>query len=445
MKRIDIQVNGGSGLLFNNIKTLEEFLKIELNHLKYGKTFIIPTFITDSNENLEQFVKILLERISYNEKIYNIENDTIILPKLWGIHIEGPFITNKGTHPERHLKDFNEENVSKIIEILKPLGDLPIIITIAPELILKDTKNRVKLIKKLKNELNITISAGHTKITKEDFEKLQNELGEDRYTQLTHLHNAMLEGHFKGETNGIPSYLLNNEFNGFFGFITDGQHTSNGELLPTLLNYPDKICIISDCASPACCTIDENNNLFRMGDSIGIVEQKNNELPSFFWTDFSKNPSDEIKNKNVPLEKLYKMYINGEGGYKTLAGSAVNLDQCYFFLKNFDIEKEIQKSNKNEKTKKLLEIGLKKNNLKKEDIRNFIDKNLDRMLFDNPIIAINIDKDINNYEIEQDGLLKNGKLFIKFNDTMNNFLEQSIEDQTKLKEELMEQLKKIYN
>ena len=64
------------------------------------------------------------------------------------------------------------------------------------------------------------------------------------------------------------------------------------------------------------------------------------------------------------------------------------------------------------------------------------------MLFDNPIIAINIDKDINNYEIEQDGLLKNGKLFIKFNDTMNNFLEQSIEDQTKLKEELMEQLKK---
>ena len=67
------------------------------------------------------------------------------------------------------------------------------------------------------------------------------------------------------------------------------------------------------------------------------------------------------------------------------------------------------------------------------------------MLFDNPIIAINIDKDINNYEIEQDGLLKNGKLFIKFNDTMNNFLEQSIEDQTKLKEELMEQLKKIYN
>ncbi len=442
MKRIDIQVNGGSGLLFNNIKTLKEFLKIELNHLKYGKTFIIPTFITDSNENLKRFVKILLERINYNEKIYNIENDTIILPKLWGIHIEGPFITNKGTHPERHLKDFNEENVNEIMEILKPLGNLPIIITIAPELILKDAKNRIKLIKKLKNELNITISAGHTKITKEDFEKLQNKLGENRYTQLTHLHNAMLEGHFKGEVNGIPSYLSDNEFNGFFGLVTDGQHTSNGELLPTLLNYPDKICIISDCASPACCTIDGGNNLFRMGDSIGVVEQKENELPSFFWTDFSKNPSDEIKNKKVPPEKLYEMYTKGEGGYKTLAGSAVNLDQCYFFLKNFDIEKEIQKSKKNEKTKKLLEIGLKKNNLKEKDIRFFIDKNLDRMLFDNPIRAINIDKDIENYHIINNELYRDGKLFIKFDNNFNKFLEQATEDQNELKEELMKQLKK---
>lgn len=441
MKRIDIQVNGGSGLLFNNITTLNDFLKIELNHLKYGKTFIIPTFITDSNENLKRFVKIILERISYNEKKYSIENNTIILPKLWGIHIEGPFITNKGTHPERHIKDLNEENVNTIIEILKPLKNLPIIITIAPELILKDIKNRIKLIEKLKNELNITISAGHTKITEEDFKKLQNELGKNKYTQLTHLHNAMFGGHFKGDDDGIPTYLMNNDFKGFFGFITDGQHTSNGELLPTLLNYHDKICIISDCASPACCKITNNNNLFRMGDSIGVVEQKKNELPSFFWTDFLKNPSDEIKNKKISLEELYKMYIKGEGGYKTLAGSAVNLDQCYFFLKNFDIEKEIQKSKNNKKTKKLLEIGLEKNKITEKDIRSFIDKNLDKMLFDNPVKAINIDRDIENYFIDNNGLYKNNELFIDFNDEIYNFLDQTIEDQNELKNELFDELK----
>ena len=236
MKKIDIQVNGGSGLLFNDITNLNQFLKIELNHLKYGQCFIIPTFITDSFEKMQKFVDILLERISFNDEDYKINDKTIILPKLWGIHIEGPFITNKGTHPEKYLKDFNEENVNQIIEILKPLGNLPIIMTIAPELILKDVDNRIELIKKLKKELNITISAGHTKITKEDFAKIQNLLKDNKYQMLTHFHNAMLEGHFKGDIEGIPSYLIDNNYQGYFGFITDGQHTASGELLPTLLN-----------------------------------------------------------------------------------------------------------------------------------------------------------------------------------------------------------------
>ena len=144
MKKIDIQVNGGSGLLFNDITNLNQFLKIELNHLKYGQCFIIPTFITDSFEKMQKFIDILLERMSFNDKEYKINDKTIILPKLWGIHIEGPFITNKGTHPEKYLKDFNEENVNDIIKILKPLGNLPIIMTIAPELILKDADKNAK-------------------------------------------------------------------------------------------------------------------------------------------------------------------------------------------------------------------------------------------------------------------------------------------------------------
>lgn len=442
MKRIDIQVNGGSGLLFNNIKTLDEFLKIELNHLKQGKTFIIPTFITDSDEKLKNFISIVLDRIKLNEKEYSIGDNKIILPKLWGVHIEGPFITNKGTHPEQYLKDFDEKNVNEIIENLKPLGKLPIIMTIAPELILKDFDSRLKLIKKLKNSLNITLSAGHTKITKDDFKDLQKKLGKNKFTQLTHFHNAMLEGHFKGDVEGIPSYLIENDFDGYFGFVADGQHTSHGELIPTLLNYPEKICIISDCASPACCMVDNNNNLFRMGGSIGVVEQKNGELPSFFWTDFSRNPSDDVKNKKLSIDELCNMYVKGEGGYKTLAGSAVNLDQCYYFLKNLNIGEELKKSKNNKKTKELLNNGLKKNNLQEKDIKNFIDNNIERMFFENQVKAINIDNDIYNYEIKDNKLFKNDKIFIDFNKNFGDFLKQSIEDQKSLREELIDFIKK---
>ena len=440
MKKIDIQVNGGSGLLFNDITNLNQFLKIELNHLKYGQCFIIPTFITDSFEKMQKFVDILLERMSFNDKEYKINDKTIILPKLWGIHIEGPFITNKGTHPEKYLKDFNEENVNDIIKILKPLGNLSIIMTIAPELILKDVDNRIELIKKLKRELNITISAGHTKITKEDFAKIQNLLKDNKYQMLTHFHNAMLEGHFKGDVEGIPSYLIDNDYQGYFGFITDGQHTASGELLPTLLNYHDKICIISDCASPACCKVNENNNLFKMGGSIGVVEQKENELPSFFWTDFKKTNDEKIKNKELSKEELYKLYVKGEGGYKTLAGSAVHLSQCYQFLKNLDIEEELKKSKSKEKTKKLLEKGLLKNNIKEQDIKSFIDTVIDKMFIDNQIKAINLDKDIQNYEMINSKLYKNNILYIDFDNDFNDFLNQVDGNQKELKQELMQNI-----
>ena len=62
------------------------------------------------------------------------------MPKLFGVHFEGPFITNKGTHPLQYLKEFNKDNLDEFIEIIKPLsGKLSIYFTFAPEL-LKNTE-----------------------------------------------------------------------------------------------------------------------------------------------------------------------------------------------------------------------------------------------------------------------------------------------------------------
>ncbi|HSQ97610.1 MAG TPA: hypothetical protein VLL98_02715 [Rickettsiales bacterium] len=428
--KIDIQVNGGSGLLFNNIKNINEFLKIELNQLKYGECFIVPTFITDSDENLKRFVEIVKQRIDLNEKKYEINGKTIVLPKLFGVHFEGPFITNKGTHPQKYLKEFNEKNLNDFIKIINPLKDFNIFFTFAPEL-LKD----VNLLEKLKSDFkNITISAGHTNITKDKFEKLQEKLGDNKIKMLTHFHNAMFGGHFVNDIGGIPDYVMENEYDGYFDMIIDGQHTAKGELLPTLLNYYDEICIVSDGAAPACCKVDENNNLFEMGGNICTVEQKNGELPSFFWTDFSKNKDFYEKD----LNKIYNMYIKGEGGYKTLAGSAINLQQSYEFLKNLHIKSELEKSKLNSKAKRFLEIGLKKNNLQESDIKSFLEKHLDRMFFDNPVNALNIDKDIYNYEFKDNKLYKNNNIFIDFDNDFGDFLEQVNSDQTKLKNKLMD-------
>lgn len=433
---LDIQVNGGSGLLFNDIKNLDEFLKIELNQLKYGKTFIVPTFITDSNEKLKNFVKIVLERIKLNEKEFIINNSKIILPKLFGVHFEGPFITNKGTHPLQYLKEFNKDNLDEFIEIIKPLsGKLSIYFTFAPEL-LKNTE----LLKYLKSEIkNITISAGHTKITENEFKTLQENLGNDKIKMLTHFHNAMLEGHFIDDVYGMPSYVMNNGFDGYFGMVADGYHTSKGELLPMLINYYDNLCIVSDGAAPACYQFSKNNILFEMGGNVSVVETKENELPSYFWTDFSKNK--DFKEKD--LNKVFELYIKGEGGYKTLAGSAINISQSYNFLQHLDIKKELEKTKSNKKAKKLLEYGLQKHNLKENQIQEFINQHLDKMFFENPIKALNIDKDIYNYTFKDNKLFKNNKVFIDFDGDFGIFLEQETPNQKELKNKLINNLKTI--
>ena len=432
--KIDIQVNGGSGLLFNNVKSLDEFLKIELNQLKYGKCFIIPTFITDSDKKLKRFVEIVSQRIALSEKEYKINGNNVVLPKLFGVHFEGPFITNKGTHSQQYLKEFSDDNLNDFIDIIKPLKDFNIYFTFAPELL--GTKS---LLQKLRNTFkNITISAGHTKITKDEFAKLQEDLGENRIKMLTHFHNAMLEGHFVGDVEGIPSYVLEGKYDGYFGMVVDGQHTAKGELLPTILNCHDRICVVSDGAACACCQIGEDSNLFEIGGNVGVVEQKNGELPSFFWTDFSKNKNFH----ETDLNKIYDIYVKGQGGYKTLAGSAVNLEQCREFLKNLNIENELEKSKANLKTKKFLEIGLNKNSLQEKDIKRFIEKHLEKMFIDNPINALKIDKDIYNYELLDHKLYKGNTLFIDFNKDFSDFLEQIDTNQVSLKNKLLQSLKK---
>jgi N-acetylglucosamine-6-phosphate deacetylase len=283
---LDIQVNGGGGFLFNDIKNLDEFLIIEKAHFDNG-SFIIPTFITDNLENLKRFINIVIERIKLNTY------------PLFGIHIEGFFITNKGTHPEEYLLSFNEKNINKIIKILEPVKNIPICFTLAPELI----KNIDLFIKFKRNFKNITIAAGHTKITKNDFKDLQNKLGDERINMLTHFHNAMLGGHTIDE--GIPAYVFEYGFDGYIGMITDGHHTKQ-ELLPTLSKFKN-ICIVSDASAPACKN-DIIGKEFIMGGHKATVEQKKDELPCFYWI--------------------------AENGYKTLAGSAVCLKQCRDFLQN---------------------------------------------------------------------------------------------------------------
>ena len=81
---IDVQVNGGGGVLFNDTPTVEGIRAIGAAHRKFGTTGFLPTLITDTREKMAAAVDAVRDGLAAG------------VPGLLGIHLEGPFL-----NPER--------------------------------------------------------------------------------------------------------------------------------------------------------------------------------------------------------------------------------------------------------------------------------------------------------------------------------------------------------
>ena len=76
---IDLQVNGGGGVLLNNDPTPDTMQAIARAHRRFGTTACLPTLITDTRERTQ--VAIAAARTAAGR-------DGVL-----GIHLEGPFIS----------------------------------------------------------------------------------------------------------------------------------------------------------------------------------------------------------------------------------------------------------------------------------------------------------------------------------------------------------------
>jgi N-acetylglucosamine-6-phosphate deacetylase len=80
---IDLQVNGGGDVLFNDVPTPEGVAAIVAAHRRFGTTAMLPTLITDTRETMR----------AARQAIAVAMRDR---PEVLGIHFEGPFLS-----PER--------------------------------------------------------------------------------------------------------------------------------------------------------------------------------------------------------------------------------------------------------------------------------------------------------------------------------------------------------
>jgi N-acetylglucosamine-6-phosphate deacetylase len=115
---IDIQVNGGGDILFNDAPTPDSIRTIVAAHRRFGTTALLPTFISDSPEKMAA-------ALAATESLVGAT------PGVLGIHLEGPFLSpaKPGVHDPRMLR---QPTVQDLAALTAPRKGVTLV-TLAPE------------------------------------------------------------------------------------------------------------------------------------------------------------------------------------------------------------------------------------------------------------------------------------------------------------------------
>jgi len=163
---IDVQVNGGGGVLFNDARTVEGIAAIGAAHRRFGTTGFLPTLITDTPAAMVEAVAATKDALAAG------------VPGLLGIHLEGPFLNpeRKGVHQSKFMRAVGEDDVAHMTSLRKGRT----LATLAPEMV------STRMIARLASA-GVIVSAGHTRAS---YETVRAARGAG-LTGFTHLFNAM--------------------------------------------------------------------------------------------------------------------------------------------------------------------------------------------------------------------------------------------------------------
>ena len=162
---IDLQVNGGGGVLLNDQPTVVGMRAIARAHRRYGTTACLPTLITDTREQLRTAIA----------AARSIAGQDGVL----GLHLEGPFISPRrpGVHrPDRIAKP----DTGDLAELCELAGAGRSLVTLAPECVPDG------FVRKLASS-GVRVSIGHSEASA----AVAMQAVSDGATGVTHLFNAM--------------------------------------------------------------------------------------------------------------------------------------------------------------------------------------------------------------------------------------------------------------
>jgi len=216
---IDVQVNGGGGVLFNDDPSVETIRRIGEAHARFGTTGFLPTLISADYPSIKRAIAAVDEAILQG------------VPGVLGIHIEGPFlnIQRKGIHNPDNFRALDDEGV----ELLSSLPHGRTLVTLAPEI--SAPGKIARLIEK-----GVIVSAGHSEC---DYETARDGF-KNGIRGVTHLFNAMSQ--MQGRRPGLVGAALENQ-DVWCGIIADGHHVHPGSLRVALgCRGLDRMMLVSD-------------------------------------------------------------------------------------------------------------------------------------------------------------------------------------------------------
>ena len=217
---IDVQVNGGGDVLFNDAPTTENIRKIAAAHRRFGTTALLPTLISDSPEKMKSALA-AVDALS--------DADASVL----GIHLEGPFLSPEkaGVHDRRLIRSPTSDDLDLITARRRGVT----LVTLAPEQV------PGAFIGKLANA-GVRVALGHSMAT---YAQTREAMAAG-LTGFTHLFNAM-RGLESREPGPIAAAL--GSADAYYGLIADGVHVAPA-MLRLALRGAGRPILVTDAMPP---------------------------------------------------------------------------------------------------------------------------------------------------------------------------------------------------
>lgn len=219
---IDLQVNGGGGIMLNDRQDVEAIRTICAAHAPFGTTALLPTLITDTAEVTRTAIEA------------GAEAGWRKVPGFLGLHLEGPHlsITRKGAHDPALIRPMDDAAEATLIAAHERIPVL--LTTLAPESV---EPARIKRLVKA----GVVVSLGHSDTTYSQ----AIACAEAGASMVTHLFNAMSQ--IAGREPGLAGAAIDSgRF--FAGVIADGIHVDAAtiRIAHKAKSSPGKLFLVTD-------------------------------------------------------------------------------------------------------------------------------------------------------------------------------------------------------